>query len=227
MTAVARRRALGERRPALYLVTDRRLCGEGRIVDRVEAALRGGVSAVQLREKDLDGRPLLELAAALLPICRRFGAPLLINGRIDIALAADADGVHLPEDSFSPAEARTLLGAEKIVGVSSHRPEDVAAAAEAGADYAVFGPIFATPAKAAYGAPQGLEQLRRAVAAANIPVVAIGGITPERAPAVLATGVAGIAAIAALLSPADGESAARAFTSSPGLRQEARRRQEV
>ena len=211
MTPGARRPAIGDRRPLLYLVTDRRLCAPGRLIDRVEAALRGGVGAVQLREKDLDGGPLRDLAAALLPICRRFGAPLLINGRIDVALATDADGVHLPSDSFRPAEARSLLGPEKIIGVSTHHPEDVASAAVDGADYALFGPIFATPSKASFGEPQGLEQLRRAVASAPIPVIAIGGITADRAEVIRAAGAAGIAAIAALLSPLDGESAARAF----------------
>lgn len=215
MTAAAPRRAIADRRPLLYLVTDRRLCAPGGLVERVEAALRGGVGAVQLREKDLDGGPLHELARALLPICRRFAAPLLVNGRIDVVLATDADGVHLPSDSFRAAEARSLLGPEKIVGVSTHSPAEVASAAADGADYAIFGPIFATPSKESFGAPQGLERLRQAVAAAPMPLIAIGGITPERARDVYATGVAGVAAIGALLAQADTESAARAFLQAP------------
>jgi thiamine-phosphate pyrophosphorylase len=196
----------------LYLVTDRRVCGPEQLLVRVEAALRGGVSAVQLREKDLDGGALCRLASALLAICRRFGAPLLINDRVDVALAVDADGVHLPSNSFRAGEARSLLGSGKLVGVSTHNPTEVSAAANAGADFVVFGPIFETASKRAYGAPQGLTVLRAAVAAASIPVYAIGGITADRADEVRAAGAAGIAVINAILSDADSEAAARAFS---------------
>ena len=199
-------------RPLLYLVTDRRLATPGRLVDLVAAALRGGVGAVQLREKDLDGGPLRQLAAEILAVCRFAGALFLVNGRIDVAVAVGADGVHLPSDSFRVGEARSLLGPGKIIGISTHSAGEVARAARDGADYAIFGPVFATPSKSGFGEPQGLERLRLATSAAHIPVLAIGGITAERAPLVLAAGAAGVAVISALLAAEDVESAARAFS---------------
>lgn len=202
----------------LYLVTDRRQCPEGALVERVEAAIEGGVSMVQLREKDLDGRPLRELAEALLRVCRRRGVPLLVNDRVDVAVAAGADGVHLPGDSFRVAEARTLLGERALIGVSTHAPEEVAEAAAEGADFAVFGPVFETPSKAPYGAAQGLERLGAAVRAACLPVLAIGGMTPERATAARRIGAAGAAVISAILAAPDAAAAAREFVvaRSPG-----------
>ena len=195
----------------ITLVTDRHLCGPDRLIECVEAALRGGVAAVQLREKDLDARALLDLAAALLPPCRRAGVPLLINDRIDVALASGADGVHLPGNSFRVGEARSLLGQGRIIGVSTHSPEEVAAAAAAGADFAFFGPIYATASKAGFGAPQGVEGLQAACAAASIPVIAIGGITPARMSEIRRAGAAGAAVISAILATADAASAAAAF----------------
>lgn len=191
----------------LFLVTDRRQCAPVALVAGVDAALRGGVEAVQLREKDLDGGALLRLAAEILPVCRRHGAPLLINDRIDVALSVDADGVHLPADSFPVAEARRLLGNMRLIGVSTHSAAEVAAAHAAGADYAVIGPVFATPSKAEFGPPLGLEELR-AAAAVPIPVFAIGGITPPRIGAVRAAGASGIAVISAVLAAADPAAAA-------------------
>lgn len=194
----------------LHLVTDRKRAG-GALVERVEAALRGGVDAVQLREKDLPARVLQQLAHELLRLCRRHGARLLINDRIDVALAVDADGVHLPATSFRVAEARALLGTDRLIGVSTHDPDEVAAAAREGADYAVFGPVFETPSKAAFGPPQGVDRLRRAVAAAAIPVLAIGGITPARVREVRDSGAAGVAAISSILAAADPAAAARSL----------------
>lgn len=184
----------------LYLVTDRHKCAEGALVDRVESALSGGVGAVQLREKDMSGRALSELAAVLLRLCRRHGVPLLINDRIDVALAVGADGIHLPADSFPVAEARRLLGPRRLIAVSTHSEEEVADAYGAGADFAVFGPVFSTPSKSRYGPPLGLDRLRTATARAPIPVFAIGGVTPERAPYIRDAGAFGVAAISSLLS---------------------------
>jgi len=205
------RPAIFSRGHILCLVTDRRLCGADQLVGRVEAALRGGVGAVQLREKDIDGGLLRELAAALLPVCRRHRAPLLINGRVDVALAVGADGVHLPSDSFRVAEARHLLGPERLIGVSTHAPDEVASAAAEGADYVAFGPLYETASKVRFGPPQGIDRLRRATAAASLPVLAIGGITPERVADVLAAGAAGIAVISAILASDDPEASARKF----------------
>jgi thiamine-phosphate pyrophosphorylase len=199
------------RSPHLYLITDRRLCGGGEtLLARVEAALCGGVDAVQLREKDLDARSLHELAARLLEVCRRHRVPLLINDRIDVAIAVGADGVHLPADSFNARDARALLG-DKLVGVSTHSLEEARAAAGDGADFAVFGPVFATPSKTAFGEPQGLDRLREVAAAAGLPILAVGGITPERAVEARAAGAAGVAAIGALLGADDPCAVARAL----------------
>jgi len=192
-----------------YLVTDRhQTCGRP-LVDCVEAALRGGVRAVQLREKDLGTRELAEIARCLRVTTARHGAALLINDRIDVALACDADGVHLPGSSFEIRDARTLMGPARLIGVSTHDPEEVAAAASAGADFAVFGPIFDTPSKRPYGSPLGLAALREAVASASIPVFAIGGVTSDRVRALLDTGAAGVALIRGILAAEDPEAAAR------------------
>jgi thiamine-phosphate pyrophosphorylase len=197
--------------PRLYLVTDRhRTCGRP-LLDVVEQALLGGVDAVQLREKDLAGRALFELAAPLCALCHRYGARLLVNDRIDVALAVHADGVHLPANSFTPRDARRLLGPEALIGVSTHSLDDACAAQQAGADFIVFGPLFDTPSKRAFGPPVGLDALADVTRATSLPVVAIGGITAERAPAVQAHGTHGIAVIAAILAAPEPGAAARAL----------------
>lgn len=195
----------------LYLITDRRLVKGGDLVAACEAALgsapRGAV-ALQLREKDLPARELYELARRLREICTRTGAPLLVNDRIDVAIAADADGVHLPFDSIGVGMARKLLGAERLIGVSSHSPPDVAGAAREGADFAVFGPVFDPISKPAAGPAWGASGLKAACAAGAIPVFALGGMTVERTrelfvasdPAAPA-GVASIGAIFGAASP--------------------------
>jgi thiamine-phosphate pyrophosphorylase len=171
---------------------------------------------VQLREKDLSARELVELGGRLREITARERAALLINDRIDIAVACDADGVHLPTSSFDVCDARTLLGPDRIVGVSTHAPEQVVAAERAGADFVVFGPVFDTPSKRGYGPPLGLAALTLAVSAVAIPVLAIGGITADRVHEVRAAGAAGVAVIRAILAAEDPEAAARAF--GPGER---------
>lgn len=192
----------------LHLVTDRDATASRPLRDVVSAALRGGATAVQLREKDLDTRKLLDLARELRALTQEYRAHLLINDRIDVALAAGADGVHLPSNSFAVTDARRLLGASAIVGVSTHSVEQVRRAAADGADYAVFGPVFDTPAKRRYGAPLGLAALHEAVEASALPIVAIGGIDASNAVAVAATGCAGIAVIRAILSADDPAQAA-------------------
>jgi thiamine-phosphate pyrophosphorylase len=174
----------------LYLITDRRLAAaSGGLIAAVEAALAGGAEAgmsgsiaVQLREKDLEAGELYELALALRPICTRFDAPLVVNDRIDVALAAGADGVHLASTSFDIADARKLLGPSRLIGVSTHRPEEVTVAAANGTDFAVFGPIYDPLSKGAYGPANGLGALSNAVKAAkDMPVYALGGINQSRA----------------------------------------------
>jgi thiamine-phosphate pyrophosphorylase len=193
---------------SLYLVTDRRRTRGRALLDVVAAALAGGVDAVQLREKDLAGAALLELARHLRAVTRRHGARLLINDRIDIALACDADGVHLPADSFAPADARRLLGEHRLIGVSTHSVGQVQAAAAGGADFVVFGPVFETPSKRAFGKPVGLAAVAQVAHAVTLPVLAIGGIRTERVPGVLQRGARGVAVVAAILEADDPRAAA-------------------
>ena len=190
----------------LYLVTDRRLVPD--LVPAVRAALLGlppGVAAVQLREKDLPAAALLDLASRLLPVCKAASAPLLINDRVDVARAAGADGVHLPSRGLPVAQARALLGPNRLVGVSCHAPEEIAAAYSDGADFALFGPVWDSPGKAARGA----AALKDAVRAAPFPVLAIGGVTAETASQAMEAGAAGVACIRAVLGGADPGAAAR------------------
>jgi thiamine-phosphate pyrophosphorylase len=197
--------------PRLCLVTDRDATKGRDLLAVVEAGLAGGVDAVQLRVKDLAAKPLCELALALRDLCRRYDASLLVNDRVDIALSVGADGVQLPENSFTAAEARRLLGPHPLIGVSRHRVGDLSVAQLAGADFVVFGPVFETPSKRAYGPPVGLDSLARAVAASPLPVLAIGGISVERVPDVLATGAYGVAVVRALLSADDPAGEAQAL----------------
>ena len=194
----------------LYLITDRHQVPAGRtLAGTVEAALRGGVRAVQLREKDLSAAELLPLAAELRTLTRRFGARLLINDRIDVALAVEADGVHLGGHSLPATLARRLLGPQRLIGASTHHPAEVAAAAAAGADFVTYGPIFATPSKAAYGPPLGLDALSTVCQAAPLPIFALGGIKAGHRPLLHARGAHGIAVISAIIAAPDPESAAR------------------
>jgi thiamine-phosphate pyrophosphorylase len=182
----------------------------------IGAALAGGVRAVQLRERDLTTRALLALAHDLRTLTAARAALLLINDRIDVALACEADGVHLPGNSFAVADARALLGPERLIGVSTHGAEEVAAAAAAGADFAVFGPVFETPSKRDFGPPRGLDELGAACAGTRMPVLAIGGIDAKTAAAVRARGAAGVAVIRAILSAGDPALAARTLLRSAG-----------
>jgi thiamine-phosphate pyrophosphorylase len=206
----------------LYLITDRHLAAaSGGLIATVEAALAGGAEieragtiAVQLREKDLEARELYELTLALRPICTRYGAPLIVNDRIDVAIAAGADGAHLASTSFDIAGARTLLGPSRLIGVSTHRLEEVTVAARDGADFAVFGPIYDPLSKGAYGPAKGLAALSVVVKAANgMPLYALGGINKSRAAeiAALAPGSrpSGIAVIGAVFGTSAPSAATR------------------
>ncbi len=203
------------------LVTDRAQTHGRPLEDVVRAALDGGVDAVQLREKDLLGAELLRLAEALRTLTARYGAALLVNDRVDVALAAGADGVHLGQHGIPPAVARRIVGRDRLIGVSTHTPAEAAEAARAGADFVVFGPVFATPSKAAYGPPRGIEELGAVAGALAIPVFAIGGITAARAAIVRVAGAGGVAVISAVVAADDPARAAReiaaALAAPPGL----------
>lgn len=180
----------------IYLITDRRAISD--LPGAVAAALSVlpiGTAAVQLREKDLPPAELLELARTLLPLCKSAKAPLLVNTRLEVVKAARADGVHLPVDGPSVAEARDQLGPGALIGRSCHSPEEVGRAALDGADFAVFGPVWQTPGKK----PQGMTALHEATKAASLPVLAIGGVTPPRAKRAVNAGAYGVACIRSIL----------------------------
>jgi thiamine-phosphate pyrophosphorylase len=191
--------------PSLVLVTDRNATGGRDLVDVVSAALDGGLPAVQLRDKDLPGGPLFALAERLRRATAARGALLLVNGRVDVAAAVEADGVQLGTGAVAVAEARRLLSRGTLVGVSTHAAAEVAAAAAAGADFALFGPVYATPGKTAVGP----EVLAGAVSAGSLPVLAIGGVTAAEVPALREAGAAGVAVIRAILGASDPTAAAR------------------
>lgn len=193
----------------LYLITDRRQVPGGDLVGAVHAALQGGVKAVQLREKDLSARELLPLARELRKLTREFGAKLLINDRIDVALAAEADGVHLGGHSLPVAAARALLGPQRLIGVSTHHRAEILFAARDGADFVTFGPVWFTPSKAPYGAPVGLDALRQACADAPLPVFALGGVVAARIPELIAAGCSRAACIGTVLAALAPENATR------------------
>jgi len=195
----------------LYLVTDRTRTHGRPLIDAVEAALQGGVDALQLREKDLPAAELFVLACKLRELCRHYGARFLVNDRVDVALAAKADGVHLAVNSFTPADARRLLGPEALIGASAHSLAEARAAANAGADFIVFGPVFDTPSKRSFGPPVGLNALAEVARSISLPVLAIGGITAERVEAVRQHGGRGVAVVSAILEAADPRAAATAL----------------
>ena len=180
---------------------------------RVEAALDAcapGEAAVQLRAPGLTGRALLAAATQLAAIAHAHGAALLVNDRVDVALAAGADGVHLPASGLLPARARQLGGDDFLVGVSTHARGEAVAAQAGGADYVVFGPVFFTPSKAAYGAPAGLAALGDVARAVDGPLFALGGVDAARAGACVAAG-ARVACIGAVLGQADAARGARSI----------------
>ncbi|MDT8316984.1 MAG: thiamine phosphate synthase [bacterium] len=189
--------------PGLYLISDSNQTRGRPLLKALELALEGGASLIQLREKELPTRELFELACRLRQLTGRFGAKLLINDRIDIAIAVDADGVHLPAASFGSMDSRKLIGRDKIVGLSAHSSQDAIIAEREGADFVTFSPIYYTPSKADYGEPQGLESLEEVCSKVNIPVYGLGGIRLENVRDVMGRGASGVAMISAILGAKD------------------------
>jgi len=198
----------------LYLITDRKLTQQHELLWVLERALDGGVRAIQLREKDLDGGELFKLADKISTLCRRYDAQLFINDRIDVALAVDATGVQLGKTSLPIETARSLLGADKLIGYSSHSVEDATDAQRSGANFLLFGPVFPTPSKVPFGAPQGVEALKELVEKVALPVYAIGGINTESLTEAMTTGVRGVALISAIISAANPTATARMILAS-------------
>jgi thiamine-phosphate pyrophosphorylase len=195
----------------LYLVTDLHALTARSIEYAVYEACATGARAVQLREKTIHTSSLYYLAQGLRRITAPRGARLFVNDRADIARAVGADGVHCPENGFSPSIARRIAGDHSLVGVSTHSLDRAVEAERAGADFITFGPVFETPSKRDYGAPQGLEKLREVTGAVRVPVFAIGGVTPKRAASCLENGAWGVAVVSAVFAPRDIGGAVRDF----------------
>ncbi|MEW6108290.1 MAG: thiamine phosphate synthase [Nitrospirota bacterium] len=187
----------------LYLITDRKILHRRGQEDALLEALEGGVRAVQLREKDLSIMELLDMAYRLRELTDRYNARLFINDRIDIALAAGADGVHLGNSSIPAKAARKAAGGKMLIGVSTHSIEEAKKAERDGADFITLGPIYETPSKMEYGRPLGTEILNRAKKEISVPIFAIGGINQDRVEEVLDSGAYGIALISAILASED------------------------
>lgn len=188
---------------SVYVIIDRHV-GRGREHGEMAvAAIAGSATVLQLREKELTTRQFVDAANRTMAIARRAGVPLIINDRLDVALAVGADGVHLGQDDLPVWIARRILGPDRVIGVSAGTEAEAVEAERDGADYVGVGSIFATPSKSDAGEPIGLEALRRIVRSVRVPVVAIGGITRENAAAVIGTGAAGVAVISAVVAADD------------------------
>lgn len=212
----------------VYLITDGLLIDKsdiGVFFNKIEAALKGGVRCVQLREKGLCGAKLLKAAKGLRELCSRYEARLFINDRVDVALLSGADGVHLGTLSIKAGEVRAYLqesGSEALlIGVSTHNMEEAKEADRAGANFITFGPVFRTLSKAAYGAPVGLERLTEVTKRVDIPVFAIGGIDAVSIAEVKAHGAVGAAMISAILATEDIEKSASLIVREAGSKEAA------
>ncbi len=191
----------------LYAVTDRSWLNGQTLYEQVEQALKGGVTLVQLREKGLGAEQFLQEARQIQQLCRRFGVPLIINDSIEVALAVDADGVHLGQDDANAAQARQLLGKDKIIGVSAHNVQEALQAVQDGADYLGSGAVFGSGTKTNVSTLP-MQTLREICNAVPIPVVAIGGITEQNLQQLSGTGISGAAVVSAIFAQENIEEAA-------------------
>ena len=191
----------------LYAVTDRSWLNGQTLYEQVEQALKGGVTLVQLREKGLGAEQFLQEARQIQQLCRRVGVPLIINDSIEVAPAVDADGVHLGQDDANAAQARQLLGKDKIIGVSAHNVQEALQAVQDGADYLGSGAVFGSGTKTNVSTLP-MQTLREICNAVPIPVVAIGGITEQNLQQLSGTGISGAAVVSAIFAQENIEEAA-------------------
>lgn len=192
----------------LYLCTDRKLMSTNTLEEAVEQAILGGCSLIQLREKQSSSREFFEMAKRIKAITDRYRVPLIINDRIDIALAVDAAGVHLGQEDIPAKEARRIMGEEKVIGVSARTVELARKAVEDGADYLGVGAMFATSTKG-NAKIIGKEKLKEIRAAVSIPIVAIGGINHSNAAQLVDIGINGLAVVSSVIGASDIQAAAR------------------
>lgn len=194
---------------SLYLVTDRGLSHGRSSAEIVLAAIGGGVTCVQLREKNCGTREFIDEASALKPVLEQHGIPLIINDRIDVALAVEADGVHLGQSDMHVRDAQRILPDNMIIGISAESVEDAVRAEAEGAHYVGISPVFATGTKADTVPPLGLEGIRQIRNRVSVPLVGIGGINIDNGHDVISAGADGIAVVSAIVSAEDPEAAAR------------------
>jgi thiamine-phosphate pyrophosphorylase len=193
----------------LYLVTDRALCGQRPLENLIMQAIRGGVAYVQLREKDISTRQFVEEAQRIKLLLEPYKIPLIINDRVDVALACGADGVHIGQEDMPYAKARSLLGSKAIIGLSVETWEDVEESRELDVDYIGVSPVFATPTKTDTKGAWGLAGLAKIKAFSRHPLVAIGGINESNAANVVKAGADCLAVVSAICAAKDPEATAR------------------
>ena len=195
----------------LYAITDRRLCAPRTLHDTVHGILDVGVSAIQLREKDLSDAEYIKLAKPLCRLCHTYSAQLFINSRIEIAVDIGADGLHLPGDSASVEKVIEETNRRFIIGSSVHTLTEAKQRETEGADFITYSPIYPTLSKPDYGPAVGVEGLRNVAQGINIPVFALGGITPERVSECLNAGAYGVAVMSGVMSPENGAQQAKMY----------------
>jgi len=193
----------------LFLVTDRHQTKGRPLVPLLQRVLTAAAPAIQLRERDLSARELVTLAREAQAVTASRRSQLLINDRIDVALALEGVGVHLRNNSLPVSVARQVLGTQRLLGISVHAVEEAVQVESQGADYIVLGPIYETPSKQMFGPPLGIHTLERACRLVRLPIIGIGGVTAARAREMRRAGAFGVAVITAVLGAADVESATR------------------
>ncbi len=192
----------------LYAVTDRAWTGDYTLYQQIEKALRGGVTCVQLREKSMDNTAFLQEAREIQALCRRYIVPFIINDNVEVAIACGADGIHVGQKDMSAGEIRRRTGKNMILGVSVHTLKEAREAVRNGADYLGLGAVFPTSTKTD-AVPMPKETLRAICEAANVPIVAIGGINQSNIGKLAKSGVDGVALVSAIFSAADIETTCR------------------